>query len=91
MESVSVGPSHPELLRELTPASPSHPELLRELTPDRWLMQSVLDHSASGQAREVASAWIAAYDTALALGAPDPVAHLHADAAYLTAARRVGL
>jgi hypothetical protein len=54
-------------------------------------MESVLEHSASGQAREVASAWVAAYDTALALGALDQVAQAHADAAFRAAARRAGL
>ena len=72
-------------------APPTHSELLRELAHDRWLMESVLEHSASGQAREVASAWVAAYDTARALGAVDPVAQAHADAAFRAAARRAGL
>jgi hypothetical protein len=35
---------------------------------DCWLMQTLVEHSSSDQAREAATAWLAAYDTALALG-----------------------
>ena len=31
---------------------------------DRWLMQTVLEHSSSHPAREVAAAWVGAYDSA---------------------------
>ena len=50
---------------------------------DRWLMQSVAQHSSSDPAREAVSAWLAAYDAALALGV--------AGAAYSAAAIRAGL
>jgi hypothetical protein len=58
---------------------------------DRWLMQSIVEHSSSDQARETAAAWLAAYDTALALGLPVAEAHRHADMAYRVAAARAGL
>jgi hypothetical protein len=58
---------------------------------DRWLMQTVLEHSSSRPAREVAAAWLDAYDAALALGAAAPQAHVVADAAYPASARRAGL
>ncbi len=58
---------------------------------DRWLMQTLVEHSSSDQAREAAAAWLAAYDTALELGAVAKEAHLQADAAYLIVAARAGL
>ena len=58
---------------------------------DRWLMQTVVEHSSSDPAREAAAAWLAAYDTALALGLPVAEAHRHADTAYRVAATRAGL
>jgi hypothetical protein len=58
---------------------------------DRWLMQTVLEHSSSYQAREVAAAWLDAYDAALALGAAAPQAHVLADAAYRACAVSAGL
>ena len=58
---------------------------------DRWLMQTLVEHSSSDRAREAARAWLAAYDTALALGAVSEEAHLQPDAAYRAAATRSGL
>ena len=58
---------------------------------DRWLMQTVLEHSSNDQAREVAAAWLDAYDTALALGAAVPQAHVLADVAYRVTTTRTGL
>jgi hypothetical protein len=58
---------------------------------DRWLMQTLVEHSSSDQAREAATAWLAAYDTALALGVAPEQAHLRADTAYRDAATRAGL
>jgi hypothetical protein len=58
---------------------------------DRWLMQTLVEHSSSDQAREAATAWLAAYDTALALGVADAEAGVHADAAYRVATTRAGL
>jgi hypothetical protein len=49
---------------------------------DRWLVQTVVEHSSSPQARDLAAAWLGAYDAALALGATAPQAHVLADAAY---------
>ena len=68
--------------RNLSPVDPNS---------DRWLMQTLVEHSSSDQAREAAAAWLAAYDTALALGAATAEAHIHADAAYRVAAIRAGL
>jgi hypothetical protein len=70
--------------------------ITRTLSPvdansDRWLMQTLVEHSSSDQAREAAAAWLAAYDTALALGAVAEEAHVQADAAYRAAATRSGL
>ncbi|HEY1297144.1 MAG TPA: hypothetical protein VGJ60_29045 [Chloroflexota bacterium] len=58
---------------------------------DRWLMQTVLEHSSSHPAREAAAAWVGAYDAALALGAAVSRAQLLADAAYRATATFVGL
>ena len=58
---------------------------------DRWLMQTLVEHSSSDRAREAACAWLAAYDSALALGAVAEEAHVQADAAYRSAATRAGL
>ncbi|MBV9173572.1 MAG: hypothetical protein JOZ81_26200 [Chloroflexi bacterium] len=54
-------------------------------------MQTLVEHSSSDQAREAATAWLAAYDTALALGVAPEEAHFHADNAYRVAATRAGL
>jgi hypothetical protein len=62
-----------------------------QLHSDRWLMQTLLEHSSSDQAREAAAAWLAAYDTALALRSAPADAHIHADTAYRVAATRAGL
>ena len=61
------------------------------LDSDRWLMQTLVEHSSSDPAREAAAAWLAAYDTALAFGADTLSAHIHADTAYRVAAVRAGL
>ncbi len=58
---------------------------------DCWLMQTLVEHSSSDQAREAAAAWLAAYDTALALGVEAEEAHVQADAAYRVVATRAGL
>jgi hypothetical protein len=58
---------------------------------DRWLTQTLVEHSSSDQAREAAAAWLTAYDTALALGAVAEEADLQAEAAYRSAATRSGL
>jgi hypothetical protein len=49
--------------------------------PDRWLTQSVLEHSSSDQARAAAAAWVDAYDAALSLGATSPKARILAESA----------
>jgi hypothetical protein len=54
---------------------------------DRWLMQTVVEHSSSAHARDLATAWLGAYDAALALGATAPQAHALADAAYHATAK----
>ncbi|MBV9601087.1 MAG: hypothetical protein JOZ87_30100 [Chloroflexi bacterium] len=54
-------------------------------------MQTLVAHTSSDQAREAATAWLAAYDTALAVGLALEEAHLQADAAYRLAATRAGL
>jgi hypothetical protein len=54
-------------------------------------MEAVVEHSSSDQAREAAAAWLAAYDTAVALGSPTTAAQAHADVAYRAAAARTGL
>jgi hypothetical protein len=51
-------------------------------------MQTVLEHSSSDQARAAATAWLEAYDAALALGAAIPRAHELADLAYRAIAAR---
>jgi hypothetical protein len=58
---------------------------------DRWLMQTVLEHSSSYPAREAATAWVDAYDAALALGAAASRAQVLADAAYRSTATMAGL
>ena len=58
---------------------------------DRWLMQTVLEHSSSHPAREVAAAWVGAFDAALALGAAASQAQVLADAAYHATATMTGL
>ena len=54
-------------------------------------MQTVLEHSSNDQAREVAAAWLDAFDAALALGADVVQAQVLADAAYHATATRAGL
>jgi hypothetical protein len=58
---------------------------------DRWLMQTVLEHSSSHSACQAAAAWVGAYDAAIALGATASQAQLLADAAYRAAATITGL
>jgi hypothetical protein len=58
---------------------------------DRWLMQTVLEHSSSHAAREAAAAWIDAYDAALTAGAAVSRAQALADAAYRATATTTGL
>ena len=58
---------------------------------DRWLMQTVVEHSSNEEVREVAAVWLDAYDAARALGAAARQAHLLADAAYCATATRTGL
>jgi hypothetical protein len=58
---------------------------------DRWLTQTVLEHSSSHPAREAAAAWVDAYDAALALGAAASRAQVLADAAYRATASTAGL
>ena len=58
---------------------------------DRWLMQTVLEHSSSDSARTAAAAWLDTFDAALALGAAAPHAHMLADAAYRATATMAGL
>jgi hypothetical protein len=70
------------ITRTLSPVDPDS---------DRWLMQTLVEHSSSDRAREAACAWLAAYDTALAFGAVAEEAHVQADAAYRVAATRSGL
>jgi hypothetical protein len=59
--------------------------------PDRWLMQTVFEHSSSHPAREAAAAWVDAYDAALSLGAAVSKAQVLADAAYRATATMAGL
>jgi hypothetical protein len=58
---------------------------------DRWLMQTVLEHSSSHPAREAAAAWVEAYEAALALGTDASQAEVLADAAYRSTAITAGL
>jgi hypothetical protein len=58
---------------------------------DRWLMQTVLEHSRSDLARTAAAAWVHAYDAALVLGAAVSKAQALADAAYRATATMTGL
>ena len=58
---------------------------------DRWLMQTVLEHSSSHPAREAAAAWVDAYDAVLALGAAASRAQVLADEAYRATATMAGL
>jgi hypothetical protein len=71
--------------------SPSERVVDVVVSPDRWLMHAVAEHSSSNQAREAAAAWLAAYDTAVALGSSEVEALAHADVAYRAAAVRTGL
>jgi hypothetical protein len=58
---------------------------------DRWLTQTVIQHSSSHPAREAAAAWVHAYDAALALGVAASRAQGLADAAYRATAAATGL
>jgi hypothetical protein len=58
---------------------------------DRWLMQKLVKHSSSDQAREAAAAWLAAYDTAVALGVAAIEAGVREDTAHRVAASRAGI
>ena len=58
---------------------------------DRWLMQTVLEHSSSDPARDAAAAWVDAFDAALAFGAAASQAQVFADAAYRATATVTGL
>ncbi len=57
-----------------------------ERTPDLGLMEAVAALSSSTPAREVAVAWLAAYDTASALGVSQDGAEARAHEAYRRAA-----
>jgi hypothetical protein len=67
-----------------------HIPLYNNDQPDRWLMQSVLDHSSSDLARAAAAAWVDAYD-ALSLGATSPKAQMLAESALRTIPTIAGL
>jgi hypothetical protein len=67
------------------------PPLYRNDQSDRWLMQTVLEHSSSHPVREAAAAWVGAYDAALALGTAVSQAQVVADAAFRSAATIAGL
>ena len=67
------------------------PSLYGSDQSDRWLMQTVLEHSSSHPARRAAAAWVDAYDGALALGAAASRAQVLADAAYRATATMAGL
>jgi transcriptional regulator with XRE-family HTH domain len=94
---VELGVIHvPEGRQRRRPTEAAMTQVSRNLIPvhphfDRWLMQSLVEHSSSDPAREAAAAWLAAYDAALALGVVDAEAAVHADAAYRVAAIGAGL
>ena len=67
------------------------PPLCSNDQSDRWLMQTVLEHSSSHPAREAAAAWVDAFDAALARGAAVSRARVIADAAYRATATVTGL
>ena len=52
------------------------------------MMQALLVHSSSGPAREAATAWLAAFETARAVGAYDDEAAARADDAWQRATER---
>ena len=54
-------------------------------------MEALLAHSSSGPAREAATAWLAACETARAVGAHDEEAAVRADEAWRRAAQRLHL
>jgi hypothetical protein len=58
---------------------------------DQAMMQSLLAHSSSGPAREAATAWLAAFETARAVGVLDTQAAVLADQAWQRAAERAQL
>ncbi len=60
-------------------------------TPDLDLMAAVVALSSSTPAREVAAAWLAAYDTASAMGVCQDEAEARAHEAYRRAAARLRL
>lgn len=55
------------------------------------MMEALLAHSSTGPAREAATAWLAAFETARAVGAHDEEAAVRADEAWRRAAQRVHL
>ena len=54
-------------------------------------MEALLAHSSSGPGREAATAWLAAFETARAMGAHEEQAAVWADEAWQRAAQRVHL
>jgi hypothetical protein len=77
--------------RRLTVIDVHHTLLDGNDQSDRWLMQTVLKHSSSDQARAAAAAWLDAYDAAVVLGAATAQAQVLADAAYRATTTLVGL
>lgn len=60
-------------------------------TFDQAMMEALLAHSSSGPAREAAAAWLAAFETAQAVGTCEDEAHARAHEAWRRAATRVHL
>ena len=58
---------------------------------DQAMMEALLAHSSSAPAREAATAWLAAFETARAVGAREEEAAVRADEAWRRAAERVHL
>jgi len=58
---------------------------------DQDMMEALLALSSSGPAREAAAAWLAAFETARAVGAREDEAAARADAAWRRAAARAQL
>ena len=69
----------------------SEPPLAEARAFDRAMMEALLAHSSSGPAREAATAWLAAFETARAVGAREEEAAVRADEAWRRAAERVHL
>jgi hypothetical protein len=55
------------------------------------MMEALLAHSSSAPAREAAAAWLAAFETARAVGAGEDEAAARADLAWRRAAARAEL